>query len=1022
MENYWLFYYQPGTQAWKQLPMTGQSFSIGRTPENNLALEDEQVSRQHALLHIDARGVWIIDQNSTNGVIVGGQRIAAGEWKLLPLNHNFTIGDTTLRVEAISPATSAPKRKSFALPLLGILIVVTAVCLVGGGVATWMFLPGLLSNEPTAVAQPVLAPTAYAGGSGGLLSNEPTAVAQPELPVPGQPTPGQQAEPTSAPPQVMDSLPASAGGGPIKDERGVSLTVPPDTLESGQQAYLERASLSPGMQREIEQAYQVESLVYAVRLQDGQDGVGRVELALPAQSPGSRLAMLVDDRWLGVLETPAQGGVFRITLSPALASGAQTYPEPGTAAEQAPNRYLVLTPKAGSSQAPQGSGKLASLVAQTDPDGKSCVAEFWAANHCWRNPEGSVYVFWESDVPANLKDQEYLRIIDTIKAVAAMMSSYQQKGFTAAAIGPSNPAYVIIEAGASEPYYSFKTGNVYIPWDIIGGIGDTRNRCTLAHEFFHWIEDEEYRMGIAALSGPKSWWLEASAENGSFLLDSSCIDKNLTQYGLVNTGGNVLGFQAAPLQWESGEQARYIHALQLYLSICEGGANCALSQDAWTQAINGGTYPMEGSAVTAYENNAKDLGRFLLGAAPLESRGGAVIPPSARSGSGFGDYLALRTSPRSIWDFGLTMNQFTKASEQQVKVEAKIAQGGVYPLWVSNGTGTPMGGSGGNTGLPGLLEIQAGPAFWLKQDQAEPVFYPAGVSLKLGPISDKLGVGAARIVAVAPDGDKTFQANLSLADFSGDWSTTGSGLQVTPIDCPGYSESDSGQTTGPDQLLQLFSGYGTYVKNTADPTSIDLIWQGSLPEGMTGSSEVTVGVDKVTLHYRIEMPEPASSNSVPSWLNLRRELASRPMPRRSQWFMLWPALPVLGMIVWQQRRHPGRAGLALAGLLILATFWLSSCVAMWGTIDVTYTFDKLEYIDPQQATAGSSAEGQPDVTWKLTNGQVVYALDLTIASETTGPDGTTVQEMDPCKLTATGSAVTGVIGPEGSVTPPDMGE
>ncbi|MFH1907842.1 MAG: FHA domain-containing protein [Chloroflexota bacterium] len=428
MENYLLLYYQPGTQAWKQVPVTGETFSIGRAPENNLALEDEQVSRQHAHLHIDARGVWIIDQNSINGVIVGGQRIAAGEWKLLSLNDNFTIGATTLRVEAVSPATSPsqpvtpaagparvaqPRQTNRALPLVGLLIAAACVCLVGGGIATWMFLPGLLSNESTA---------------------------------------SQQAEPTSAPPTVIDSLPASAGGGPVQDEHGVSLEVPPDALEkSGQQAYLERASLSQGMQREIEKAYQVESLVYAARLQDGQDGIGRVELALPAPSPDSRLAVLIDNSYLGILETPAQDGFFRINPSLSLAAGVQTYPSPASDAEQAPNRYLVLTPKAGSSQAPQGGGKLASLSAQTDPDGKPCVTEFWGTSSCWRNPEGSVYVFWKNDPPANLKDQGILRIIDTIKAVATMMSSYQQKGFTAAAIGPSNPAYIVIVAGNVEP-------------------------------------------------------------------------------------------------------------------------------------------------------------------------------------------------------------------------------------------------------------------------------------------------------------------------------------------------------------------------------------------------------------------------------------------------------------------------------------------------------------------------------------------------------------------------------------------
>lgn len=644
MENYRLLYYQSGTQAWKQAPVTGETFSIGRAPENNLALEDEQVSRQHARLRIDARGVWIIDQNSSNGVRVGGRRIPAGEWTRLPLNEDITIGATTLRVEAVSPATSPsqpvtpaagparvaqPRQTNRALPLVGLLIAAACVCLVGGGAALWIFLPNLLSSRQAASA--------------------------------------------IAPPTVIDSLSASAGGGPVQDEHGVSLEVPPDALETSQQAYLERASLSQGMQREIEKAYQVESLVYAVLLQDGQDGIGRVELALPAPSPDSRLAVLIDNRYLGILETPAQDGVFRISPSLSLAAGTQTYPEPSTGAEQAPNRYLVLTPKAGSSQAPQGSSKLASLSAQTDPYGIFCILETWGLSSCMRNPESSVYVFWGRDAPESFR---YKHIEDTIKAVTEMMSQYYQAGFTAAVISPSNPLYVIVEAGASEPYYSWRTGNVYVPWDIIGGIGDSGNRCTLAHEFFHFIEDEEYRMGVAAMSGPKSWWLETSAENGAFLLDTSCIEKNLTEYGFVEASGNVLGVQAAPLQWESGEQARYIHALQLYLSICDGGANCALSEAAWIQAINGGTYPLEGGALTAYQNNAKDLGRFLLGAAPLESRVGAVIPPSALSGRGFGDFLALRTSPSGIWDFGMTMNQFSKASEQQVKVEAKIAEGG----------------------------------------------------------------------------------------------------------------------------------------------------------------------------------------------------------------------------------------------------------------------------------------------------------------------------------------------------------
>lgn len=990
MGNYRLLYYQPGTPAWKQMPLTGPSFTIGRGQENNLALNDKDASRQHASLYFDARGVWIMDQNSGNGVSISGRRIPVGEWVQLPLNQDIVIGTTTLRVEAMPPATfpsqqpvaparvAQPRKTSYTLPTLGILGCLTAfACLVVGGVAAYMFLPG----------------------------------------IPGMPP---KESITFAPPTVIDSLPASPGAGPVQDDQGVSLSVPAEALEAGQMVYLERASLSEGMQTEVEKNYQVESLAYAAVLQDGQDGIGQMDLALPAKSANSQLAVLVDDKWLGVLETPAQDGVFHIGAHPSLGGTVQAYY--GSEA-QAPNRYLVLTPKTTSSQSLPGGVKLASYPAQSETYGKACITEFWAVNHCWRNPEGSVYVFWEDDFPASMKDESYLRVIDTVKAVATMMGTFEQNGFKSAAISASRPAYVIVEASATSPYYSWKTNNVYVPWDIVAGVNDIQNRCTLGHEFMHWIEDEEYRMGTAAMSGSKSWWMEVSADNGAFLLDSTCIEKNLNQYGIVNTSKNVLGFQAAPMQWESEEGARYIHSLQFYLSICEGGANCALSQAAWVNAINSGTYPMEGAALAAYERNAKDLGRFLLGAAPAESRAAAVIPPSAISGNRFGDYLVLRTGDK-IWDFGLTMNQFTQATLRQVKVQAPIAKGSVYPLWVSNGTRTPMGGSGGATGLPGLLEIQAGPAFWLKKDQAAPVFYPAGTSLKLAPISDKLGTGAARIVAIAPDGDQTFQATLSLADLSGDWSATQNDLKVTPLDCPSYS-ADGGLTAGPDQLLQYFSGYGTFVKDTKlGEFSSDLIWQGTLPEGATGISDVTVAADKITLHTRLEIPEPPSGSSWLPGMKLGQGPARGPLQQSNALLSVGLALPLLGVFWLKRLRRKWAVRLALASLLMLGALLLSGCFGLgfnlWGTIDTTYTFTKLEYIDPTQpADAGAGgAANQPGVTWKLTNGQATYNYDLIIQSEVTDSDGKTTKENTPCKLTVT-SNLTGTIGPEGTVKPPE---
>jgi len=686
MENYRLYYYQSDTRDWKQVPVTRQTFSIGRAAENDLVLKDGQVSHQHASLYIDARGIWIYDQNSTNGVIVGGQRIAANEWKLLTLNEDITIGVTTLRVEFISPGpypsqsvdpaaeparVGQPRRKNRTLALVFLLGAAACVLLVGGGFALWKFLPNLLSS-PQAVS-------------------------------------------VIAPPTVLDSLPVSTGGGRVQDEYGVSLVVTPPTQGSVQQASLVRANLSQGMRREIEKAYQVESLAYSVQLQHGQDGIGSFELALPAPSPGSHLAVLVDGQYLGILETPAQDGFFHINPGLSLVDdGAQDGSEPQTEA-QAPNSYLVLTPRADSAQILPVAARLASPLGLDDADGISCITEFWTVTDCWRNTEGTVYVFWGRDVPEDLADTEMLRITDTINTISEIMSFYRGKSFSAAAISPSNHIYIVIEAGAKAAYIGvvgWSNVNLYVPWDLIRTIATDKTRCTFAHELVHWMEKKKYWMNKAAsLSSPQSWWLDNSAEIGSFMFNTVCIENNLKEYGST-TKGTGLGFQAAPLQWAAKEESLYIHALQLYLSICEeGGSYCTMSEQEWVRAIDSGSYPMNSSAVKSYEVNAKNLGLFLLGSAPVDGRVGADIPPSTNSGEKFGDYLNIK-SEAPFLEYGYT-TQFTMVGTDQVDVRAGIGKGGVYPLRVTNGGVSPGGIS--MAGLPGLLEIQAGPAFWLKQ-------------------------------------------------------------------------------------------------------------------------------------------------------------------------------------------------------------------------------------------------------------------------------------------------------------------
>ncbi len=59
------------------IPLITEEFKIGRLPENNLVLDDPNVSRVHAIIYNDPLGqYWLKDLNSTNGVFVNGEKIA----------------------------------------------------------------------------------------------------------------------------------------------------------------------------------------------------------------------------------------------------------------------------------------------------------------------------------------------------------------------------------------------------------------------------------------------------------------------------------------------------------------------------------------------------------------------------------------------------------------------------------------------------------------------------------------------------------------------------------------------------------------------------------------------------------------------------------------------------------------------------------------------------------------------------------------------------------------------------------
>jgi FHA domain len=58
------------------LPLASDVVRAGRSPANDIVLDDASVSRRHALLARRGGATWILDDRSLNGVRVNGERVS----------------------------------------------------------------------------------------------------------------------------------------------------------------------------------------------------------------------------------------------------------------------------------------------------------------------------------------------------------------------------------------------------------------------------------------------------------------------------------------------------------------------------------------------------------------------------------------------------------------------------------------------------------------------------------------------------------------------------------------------------------------------------------------------------------------------------------------------------------------------------------------------------------------------------------------------------------------------------------
>lgn len=89
----------PTREGSQEIAVEGEKMSFGRGSEADFRFEDDGLSRLHATIYSDGKNVWIVDENSTNGTFVNGEKTGSSG---TPLRNgdSVKIGHfTTLKVK-----------------------------------------------------------------------------------------------------------------------------------------------------------------------------------------------------------------------------------------------------------------------------------------------------------------------------------------------------------------------------------------------------------------------------------------------------------------------------------------------------------------------------------------------------------------------------------------------------------------------------------------------------------------------------------------------------------------------------------------------------------------------------------------------------------------------------------------------------------------------------------------------------------------------------------------------------------
>jgi ABC-type multidrug transport system ATPase subunit/pSer/pThr/pTyr-binding forkhead associated (FHA) protein len=96
----------------RRIPVTHAGLTIGRLPDNDVAIPSSAVSRHHARIHPVPGGHWVVDLGSRNGTQLNGERFR-GESRWLANGDTVLIGGETLRIVMGAETRFEAARPSF---------------------------------------------------------------------------------------------------------------------------------------------------------------------------------------------------------------------------------------------------------------------------------------------------------------------------------------------------------------------------------------------------------------------------------------------------------------------------------------------------------------------------------------------------------------------------------------------------------------------------------------------------------------------------------------------------------------------------------------------------------------------------------------------------------------------------------------------------------------------------------------------------------------------------------------------